>query len=131
MIPLTVANKENGCLQVIKSSHLIGRIEHGMTGDQKGADMSVVDEALKRLKYEYVELEPGDTLFFHGNLLHRSDKNNSDEPRWSLISAFNRIDNKPYKDHNPSCYTAINPIADDDILKSNLPGISESSYFNQ
>ena len=131
MIPLTVANKKNGCLQVIKGSHLIGRIEHSMTGDQKGADMSVVDEALKRLKHEYVELEPGDTLFFHGNLLHRSDNNDSDESRWSLISAFNRIDNKPYKDHNPSCNTAINPIADDDILISNLPGISESSYFNQ
>lgn len=131
MIALTTANQENGCLQVIKGSHLIGRIEHTMAGDQKGIDMTMVNEALKRLKHEFVELEPGDTLFFHGNLLHRSDKNNSDKPRWSLISAFNRIDNKPYKEQNPSCYTPIDTIGDHDILKTKLTGISETSNFNQ
>jgi len=131
MIALTNANKDNGCLQVIRGSHLIGRIEHGKSGDQKGADMTMVDEALKRLEHVYVELEPGDTLFFHGNLLHRSDKNNSDQSRWSMISTFNRIDNIPYKEQNPSCYTPINTIADDEILKINPTGISESSNFNQ
>lgn len=131
MIALTTANQENGCLQVINGSHLIGRIEHTMAGDQKGIDMTMVNEALKRLKHEFVELEPGDTLFFHGNLLHRSDKNNSDKPRWSLISAFNRIDNKPYKEQNPSCYTPIDTIGDHDILKTKLTGISETSNFNQ
>ena len=29
---------ENGCLQVIKNSHLCGRINHVLTGDQAGAD---------------------------------------------------------------------------------------------
>jgi phytanoyl-CoA hydroxylase len=129
MIALTHANQENGCLQVIKGSHLIGRIEHSMTGDQKGADLNVVNEALKRLELVYVELNPGDTLFFHGNLLHRSDKNNSDHPRWSLISTFNKTGNKPYKDQNPSCYTPIDVLADDNILNFSTSGISETSNF--
>ncbi|MCG8306824.1 MAG: phytanoyl-CoA dioxygenase family protein [Cytophagales bacterium] len=130
MIALTTANKENGCLQVIKGSHLIGRIEHTITGDQKGSDANIVNVALKRLKHEFVELEPGDTLFFHGNLLHRSDKNNSNQPRWSLISTWNRIDNKPYKAQNPSSYTPVSAIADDEILKSKMGGISEASDFH-
>ncbi len=129
MIALTAANRENGCLQVLRSSHLIGRIEHGMSGDQKGADMTIVNEASKRLELLYVELEPGDTLFFHGNLLHRSDKNSSNYPRWSMISTFNKIDNWPYKEQDPSCYTPIDMISDDAILSSRKRGISKTSTF--
>lgn len=131
MIALTPANKANGCLQVLKGSHLIGRIEHGMAGDQKGADMTIVEEACRRMELAYVELEPGDTLFFHGNLLHRSDKNSSDSPRWSMITAFNRVDNKPYKTHEPSCYTPIEMLPDENILSFGTKSISESSHFNK
>ena len=31
----------------------------------------------------HVEMEPGDALFFHSNLLHRSDQNRRDHPRWA------------------------------------------------
>jgi len=31
------ATRENGCLQVIRGSHRLGRIEHQLTGDQAGA----------------------------------------------------------------------------------------------
>jgi len=128
MVALTYANRENGCLQVIKGSHKIGRIEHGKSGGQKGADLAVVEEALKRLELVYVELSPGDTLFFHGNLLHRSDKNNSDGPRWSMISTFNKLGNKPYKEQNPSCYTPIDMIQNQQLLEFGQ-GISEQSSF--
>ena len=118
MVALTEANKENGCLQVIKGSHLMGRVYHGMTGDQKGADMEKVSAALKRMELVYAELTPGDTLFFHSNILHRSDKNGSAAPRWSLISTFNAVSNKPYKEQNASCYTPIQPVGDDAIMKA-------------
>ncbi|MBV8898098.1 MAG: phytanoyl-CoA dioxygenase family protein, partial [Acidobacteriaceae bacterium] len=77
------ATRENGCLQVLKGSHLMGRVDHILTGDQAGADMERVNEAQKRLETVYVEMDPGDVLFFHANLLHRSDQNRSDNPRWS------------------------------------------------
>src|SRR5580692_10732406 len=32
------ATKENGCMQVLKGSHHLGRIDHILTGDQAGAD---------------------------------------------------------------------------------------------
>src|SRR6185295_14810200 len=46
MIALTKANKENGCLQVIKGSHKLGRVNHGFAGEQVGADMVMVNHAL-------------------------------------------------------------------------------------
>src|SRR6187401_3365984 len=46
MIAVDRATKENGCLQVLKGSHLMGRIDHGKTGDQTGADMEIVTAAL-------------------------------------------------------------------------------------
>lgn len=128
---LTPATKENGCLQVIKGSHKMGRIEHGVAGGQVGADIERVEEARKRMELVYVEMNPGDTLFFHSNLLHRSDSNRSDAARWSLISAYNRISNKPFKGTNTSSYTPIEKVPDSTILLANTKGISEEVDFKQ
>ncbi|MEO9003921.1 MAG: phytanoyl-CoA dioxygenase family protein [Ginsengibacter sp.] len=126
---LTSATKENGCLQVIKGSHKLGRIDHVLAGEQVGADQERVDEALRRMELVYVEMAPGDTLFFHSNLLHRSDRNNSSKPRWSLISAYNLITNKPFKGNNTSSYTPINIVPDHAILEYNAGSISEEADF--
>lgn len=131
MTALSAANKENGCLQVIKGSHKMDRINHGFSGEQVGADMERVEEALKELELVYVELEPGDTLFFHCNLLHRSDANLSDHPRWSIISVYNRITNKPFKGDNTSSYTPIDRVPDEVIMETELHGISEELEFNE
>ena len=93
LIAVDRARKENGCLQVIRGSHLMGRIDHNKTGDQTGADMDRVNEALKHLELVYCEMEPGSALFFHANLLHRSDANRSPNPRWSLICCYNAARN--------------------------------------
>jgi ectoine hydroxylase-related dioxygenase (phytanoyl-CoA dioxygenase family) len=45
----------------------------------------------------YCEMEPGDALFFHSNLLHRSDQNRSPNSRWALICCYNTKHNDPYK----------------------------------
>src|SRR3569833_3220918 len=89
MVALTKANKENGCLQVIKGSHKLGRINRGFSGEQVGADMVMVNNALKTMDIVYVEIEPGDALVFHSNLLHRSEAILSDKHRWSIISCYN------------------------------------------
>jgi ectoine hydroxylase-related dioxygenase (phytanoyl-CoA dioxygenase family) len=126
---LTPATRQNGCLQVIKGSHKLGRIEHGVAGGQVGADNERVEEARKRLELFYVEMNPGDTLFFHSNLLHRSDSNRSDSARWSLISAYNLISNKPFKGDNTSSYTPIEKVPDSSILQGQSHGISEAVNF--
>jgi len=96
MIAVDRATKENGCLQVLKGSHKIGRVEHGKFGEQAGADPKRVEAAKKVLELVYVEAEPGTALFFHGNLLHSSGPNNSQHSRWSLICCYNALHNKPF-----------------------------------
>ena len=116
MIAVDKATQENGCLQVLRASHKLGRIDHGKVGDQTGADMERVDEAMKRLELVYCEMDPGDALFFHSNLLHRSDRNNSPHPRWVLICCYNTRHNDPYKQsHHPS-YTPLEK-APDELVK--------------
>src|SRR4051812_17765559 len=100
MLALTIANKENGCIQVLKGSHKIGRIEHNFAGEQQGADMAFVEQALERFERVYVEVDPGDALFFHSNILHMSEANTSDKPRWSLISVYNLSYNIPFREKN-------------------------------
>ena len=114
------ATKENGCLQVIRGSHGLGRIEHVLTGEQAGADQARVDEILKRLELVYVEMEPGDALYFHANLLHRSDQNRSENPRWSMICCYNAARNDPYKDSHHPRYTPLVKVPDAEILKSGM-----------
>ena len=107
--------RENGCLQVLKASHKMGRIEHGRFGDQTGADPERVEAASALMDLVYVELNPGDTLFFHSNLLHRSDQNTSEHPRWSLICCYNTKHNNPYREsHHPS-YEPLQKLPDEAI----------------
>jgi hypothetical protein len=109
------ATKENGCLQVIEGSHHCGRVDHVLTGDQAGADRERVEEILKRMPLVYVEMEPGDALFFHSNLLHRSDQNKSEHPRWSMICCYNAARNDPYKEAHHPRYTPLKVVPDSAI----------------
>jgi len=126
-IAVDKATKENGCLQVIKGSHHMGRVDHILTGDQAGADQERVDEALKRLELVYCEMDPGDAIFFHSNLLHRSDQNRSPNPRWSLICCYNAASNDPYKESHHPRYTKLHKVKDAEIKKIGMKRFEDSS----
>jgi ectoine hydroxylase-related dioxygenase (phytanoyl-CoA dioxygenase family) len=118
--------RDNGCMQVIPHSHNLGRIDHVLTGDQAGADAERVAEILKRMPLAYVEMEPGDTLFFHANLLHRSDRNRSDKPRWSMICCYNAARNDPYKESHHPRYTPLQMVRDGAILEAGSKRFADS-----
>ena len=126
-IAVDPATKENGCLQVLKGSHHAGRVTHVLTGDQAGADLERVHEAQKRLELVYVEMDPGDVLFFHANLLHRSDQNKSDNPRWSMICCYNAARNDPYKEAHHPRYTPLHKVPDSAIREAGLRRFADSS----
>lgn len=112
------ATRENGCLQVMKGSQGAGRIEHALTGDQAGADPERVAALAARLKIVHVEMEPGDVVFFDANLLHRSDANRSEHPRWSMICCYNAARNDPYRESHHPRYTPLGKVEDAAILEA-------------
>lgn len=125
-IAVDPATRENGCMQVLKGSHHLGRIDHVLTGDQAGADLERVHEAEKVLELVYVEMDPGDVLFFHSNLLHRSDQNRSDHPRWAMICCYNAASNNPYKESHHPRYTPLHKVPDSAIHEAGLRRFSDS-----
>ena len=129
MIAITDANKKNGCLQVIKGTHKMGRVEHGFSGEQVGASQHYVDLALKTMPLIYVELKAGDALFFHSNILHRSEANLSDHSRWSLISCYNRSSNVPFNEPSGSSTTPIEPVPDEALMNWETSGLADTSGF--
>ena len=131
MIALTPANKGNGCLQVIKASHKLGRVNHGFTGEQVGADMTMVNNALKTMELVYSELEAGDALFFHSNLLHRSEANLSDYPRWSIISCYNLQSTLAYNENSTSWKTPVSVVPNEAILEWETESLSNADFLKK
>ncbi len=129
MVALTEATKENGCLQVLKGSHKMQRFEHNFVGEQQGADAEFVAAAQRVCELVYVELQPGDVLFFHSNILHRSAANTSDKSRWSIISAYNLSYNIPFREKNPSCIQPIVPVPDDRLLQSGVTKLQGADFL--
>ena len=131
MVALTRANKENGCLQVIKGSHKMGRVNHGFAGEQVGADQVMVDNALQTMELVYCELEPGDALIFHSNILHRSEANLSDRPRWSVISCYCSQSNLAYNETSTSWKVPVDMVPDEAILTWEAESLSNADFLKK
>jgi ectoine hydroxylase-related dioxygenase (phytanoyl-CoA dioxygenase family) len=115
MIAVDRATRDNGCLQVLRGSHHLGRIEHGRVGDQTGADPEHVQAALGVFDLVHCTMEPGSAVFFHCNLLHCSAQNTSAEPRWALICCYNAARNNPYKESRHPRYSYLEKWPDSRI----------------
>jgi ectoine hydroxylase-related dioxygenase (phytanoyl-CoA dioxygenase family) len=115
MIALDRATRQNGCLQLLRGSHHLGRIEHGRVGDQTGADLDRVEAALQVLELVHCEMEPGSAVFFHCNVLHCSAQNASPEPRWAMICCYNAARNNPYKESRHPRYSFLEKWPDSRI----------------
>ncbi len=92
-VALDEATVENGCLNVLKGSHELGRLEHGNVGGQTGADPLRIKQIEEKLEMVQCEMSPGSVLFFHSNLLHSSAANDSDHHRRSFIMCYNAWNN--------------------------------------
>lgn len=131
MVALTPASRANGCLQVIRGSHKMGRVNHGFAGEQVGADMTMVNNALQSMELLYCELDAGDALFFHPNLLHRSEANLSEQPRWSIISCYSSQSNLAYNETSVSWKTPVSVVPDEAILNWEAASLSEADFLKK
>ncbi len=96
-LALDDSTRANGCLQVLPRSHRLGRLDHDRVDGQTVVDAEYLAAALERFDLQYVEMDAGDALVFDCNLLHRSDANRSDGPRWGYIASYNAVDNEPFR----------------------------------
>lgn len=117
MFAVDRATQANGCLQVIRGSHRMGRIDHVKRGDQTGADMERVDAALQRMELIHLEMSPGSAVLFHGNTLHRSDQNHSPDPRWAFICCYNTRSNDPIREGRHPRYSPLSPVESSEIMR--------------
>lgn len=120
------ATRENGCLKLVSGSHRLGRLDHvdRVPGSDTGVDPERLEQVLKVLPEEALEMEPGDMVLFHCNTLHASDDNRSDAPRVALLGCYNTRHNSPYKQaHGHPAFhhqeRIREPITDADL--ENLP----------
>ncbi|AZN42902.1 phytanoyl-CoA dioxygenase family protein [Paenibacillus albus] len=114
-IALDPATRENGCLQVLRGSHKLGRLEHGKVGAQTGADPRRIHQVQDMFELMHCEMEPGTALFFHSNLLHASAPNMSEHHRRTFITCYNATSN-PVLQGETLKYFGTCPVGSDDWL---------------
>ena len=97
MVALDFNTRKNGCVEFLRGSHKMGRVDHGSIGQAVGAKTEIVERASQKMQRVYCELEPGDAVFFHSNTLHASGPNNTDSPRTPLHVSYNTVQNRPWR----------------------------------
>ena len=116
-VALDAATRANGCLQVLRGSHKLERLDHGRVGTQSGADPARMPALEGHFERVHVEMKPGTALFFHCNLLHSSAPNESDHPRRSFIMCYNALANPRLgQEHKNAPAPAPCPVSADDAL---------------
>ncbi|MGB3508886.1 MAG: phytanoyl-CoA dioxygenase family protein [Microcoleaceae cyanobacterium] len=97
-IAIAASDRANGCLKVVKNSHLLGRLKRiGLNGKGAGGpEPERLAKILEKLPVVYCEMEPGDAVFFHANTLHGSDGNRSNSLRHLMHCSYNATDNEPF-----------------------------------
>ena len=129
-IAIDTNDKANGCLQVARKSHLMGRIENVPVGNSSGADPARMEVVRERLEIVDCEMEPGDALFFHANTLHGSNQNNSDRARTMLYCTYNAVSNEPFitegQEHH--LYRPLKKLPDTTIKEGGYTSIFETHF---
>ncbi|MEQ8383812.1 MAG: phytanoyl-CoA dioxygenase family protein [Coleofasciculus sp. A1-SPW-01] len=134
-IALSPTNKDNGCLQVIKKSHLLGRINHIIVEDkgyQNIPESKRLAKILEKFEVVYCEIEPGDAIFFHANTLHGSGFNASDTSRLLMHCSYNAVNNVPFiqegQDHHQ--YRPLIKLPDSIIKEGGYDSVWQQHEFH-
>ncbi|MFO1096134.1 MAG: phytanoyl-CoA dioxygenase family protein [Planctomycetaceae bacterium] len=85
---------DNGCLRVIPGSHRM-TLERARFDDALFFRDDLPENQELIAQAQYVELEPGDVLFFHCKTLHAATRNYTDQTKYSVVFTFRGADNPP------------------------------------
>ena len=86
-LALTDAHCDNGCMSVLRGSHLQDNRDHEVVPNTENILLSGQEVAIdphERDNLVHVELDPGEASIHHSKVLHGSNPNKSDRPRVGL-----------------------------------------------
>ena len=92
---------ENGCLQVIPGSHTMS-LDRSRFDDDLFFRADLAENQPLIATKQFVELAPGDVLFFHCKTLHAASRNATPETKYSAVFTFRAADNPPLPDTRSS-----------------------------
>lgn len=126
------STQENGCLQVVKKSHLLGRLDQVKSGNDYITDLERLDKILETHELIDCEMEPGDVVFFHANTLHGSGPNLASFPRTVVHCTYNASANAPYKTKGQAHhqYRPLVKIPDSVLRENNYDSVFEKQKFH-
>jgi phytanoyl-CoA hydroxylase len=88
-IALDPATQQNGCMEVISGSHLLGAVPHVSAED---INLCAIRPDLVRLERRVaLPMQPGDALVFHSLIHHYTAANRSDQRRRALQFHYHQI----------------------------------------
>jgi phytanoyl-CoA hydroxylase len=85
---------ENGCLLVLPGSHAMD-FGPGQLDDAQFLREDVEANAALLARQQAVELDAGDTLFFHCRLFHAAGANRTTQTKYSVVHTYHAADNRP------------------------------------
>lgn len=133
MIAIDPTFAANGCVQLVRGSNQMGRMNHVAVGEANGVDPERLEQVMKRHEIVQAELEPGDACFFDGNTLHASGPNTTDLPRTLLHCSYNTVRNSPFvtegQEHHR--YRKLDKLADSVIAAGGFTGVFEHQAFTR
>ena len=91
-VPLHPVDAHCGTMRICSGSHVRGRLDvTPIRRDRHSAEQrKVPDEALEGHAQLDLEGAPGEAVFFHGDLIHRSGFNASDRVRFTAVARYHR-----------------------------------------
>lgn len=83
----------NGTVEVCVGSHAAGIAPQTWTDREDGATQIIVDQAtVAGYEQRAIPMKLGQMMFFDGRLFHRSGRNTSTEPRYSMVGMYHDVD---------------------------------------
>ena len=114
-IACTKSNKNNGGVIYLSGSNKLGTIDHKLSY-AKGSSQKIDDFVLKNLNFKKVfpDLNAGDCIFHHPNVIHGSLKNNSPKDRIGFVISYKakkaKTDKKKIKLYKKNILKNLNEI---------------------
>ena len=122
MVALDHSTRENGCLQVLKGSHLAGRVEHGvLPGEQVGANPERVEQLKKHLGTRVCrDGARGRAVLPLERAAPLGPESARTNAAGTVLFCYNAARNNPFLEHHHPFYTPLHKVDDGAVKAAGL-----------